>query len=89
MKCPYCDRDWLWSWCQDTFRQLDGTFCLSRHGFEDKTDDQSGFNILHCQCGTQLAVMYDDGSVKDYPPEWKDVEWELPENSFEGESPHD
>jgi hypothetical protein len=97
-KCPRsdCNIEWVWDWESDTYCRKDtGVGCEVREVYkshEDKNYYERDFIELTayiCSCGKPLGILVHDwdGAGPYIPPEWRDVDWELKENSWRPSNP--
>ena len=67
-KCPKCKIVWYWDWSQDCYHKSTGEFC--------RTEVYNNASKYFCDCGQELGVMNEDGSVTNIDV-WKDIDWEV------------
>ena len=77
--CPRCNTHYVWDWCQDSYKTLDGKFC-NLHTIaipeeeRPRLNDAEEVQIHQCPCGEVLLVALDDLFINNKA--WKDIDWE-------------
>ena len=96
MKCPNCNRNWRWDWCQDTHRDDRGKECITvdrifatgedtDHANGDGEEKDWVTTAMLCRCSTILALTVDDerGSFIYNHESWEGVDWESGDNVYD------
>lgn len=84
-RCPKCNENWFWDWCQDTYRYFNGSKVEILEFKYEEQDLEIEIFIFRCKCGSINSVMYNDQnglfvcSIK----KWKNITWEKDGDSWD------